>query len=65
VTPAAATLAALLMYAKHPATHNSPRWVALMVPDDFLDQAELALAAECTPEPASPAPSITDADVPY
>jgi hypothetical protein len=37
-------LATLLQYARHPATPNSPRWVSFMVPDDFLDEAQEALA---------------------
>lgn len=37
-------LATLLQYARHPATPNSPNWVAFMVPDDFLDKAQEALA---------------------
>jgi hypothetical protein len=65
VTPAATVLAALLMYAKHPATPNSPRWVAFMVPDDFLTTAEHALADECAPPLFPKAPAIAEADVPY
>lgn len=64
VTEAAAVLAALLMHAKHPATPNSPRWVSIMVPEDFIDAAEAALAAEAGPV-FPKAPEISEADVPY
>jgi hypothetical protein len=66
MTAAAAILAALLMHAKHPATPNSPRWVSIMVPEDFIDAAEAALAEEATPPPLFPkAPAIAEADIPY
>jgi len=41
----AVLLAALLMYAKHPMTHNSPGWVGFAVPEDFIPEAEKALSA--------------------
>jgi hypothetical protein len=64
VTRSAAVLAALLMNAKHPATPNSTRWVSIMVPADFIDEAELALADELAPV-FPKAPAITEADIPY
>lgn len=39
-------LGALLMYARHPATANSEHWVSIMVPEDFIERAEQALAQE-------------------
>lgn len=43
-------LATLLMYARHPLSHNSPAWVSITVPEDFLEQAEKALAEELSEE---------------
>lgn len=42
--PCAVLLASLLQYARHPATSNAPRWVSILVPEDFLPEAEKALA---------------------
>jgi hypothetical protein len=51
-------LATLLQYARHPATHNAPSWVGILVPDDFLSEAESALAGalEADPPPSAAAP---------
>jgi hypothetical protein len=40
----AVLLATLLQYARHPATPNAPAWVSFIVPDDFLGEADAALA---------------------
>lgn len=64
MTRSAQLLAALLMSARHPATPNSPHWVSILVPDDFIGHAEDALADELD-HLFPKAPSITEADIPY
>ena len=52
----AVLLATLLQYAKYPATPNSTRWVSFILPDDFLTEAEDALADALAPGPSDRMP---------
>ena len=53
----AVLLATLLQYAKYPATPNSTRWVSFILPNDFLEEAEEALADALAQGPSERMPT--------